>query len=218
MGSEFIQFVPAWPRSCAIAYRPKDLYITGSIMVHMVHKGDNIELDVVALLIKRKDHVRNIARELNESHSTVSRKLDGLKKEGVVDAVREGKNKIFYLKHSIVARNYILQAELHKLTKLLGSHPELGIVFDEVLKETDEGLIILFGSYAKGLAKKDSDIDIYIETKNRSVKKAVEGIHTKIRVKIGEFDTSSPLIREIIKEHVIIRGLEMFHEKKQLSE
>ena len=80
--------------------------------------------------------------------------------------------------------------------------------------ETDEKLIVLFGSYAKNLAKKDSDIDIYIETKNRNIKKVVEEIHPKINVKIGPFDLKSPLIREIIKDHVIIRGLEEFHGKK----
>jgi len=81
----------------------------------------------------------------------------------------------------------------------------------------DVDLIILFGSYAKGLEKKDSDIDIYIETKSRNVKKVVEDIHSKINVKIGSFDTKSPLIKEIIKDHVIIKGIEVFYDK-QFSE
>ena len=80
------------------------------------------------------------------------------------------------------------------------------------MKKTDEKLIMLFGSYAKGLAKKDSDIDIYIETKSRSVKKIIEETHSKINVKIGTFDPMSPLIKEIIKNHVIIRGIEAFYD------
>ena len=158
--------------------------------------------------------MRGIAKKLNESHSTILRKLDNLKKENVIDSRKEGKNKIFYLKKNLVSRTYILQAELHKLTKLLRQNPELSIIFEEVLKKSDEKLVVLFGSYAKGLAKKDSDIDIYIETKSRNVKKTIEEIHSKINVKIGTFDTKSPLIKEIIKDHVIIRGIEVFYGKQ----
>jgi len=180
----------------------------------MVQKRNNLEMDIIELLLKADNHVRGIAKKLNESHSTILRKLDNLKKENVIDSRKEGKNKIFYLKKNLVSRTYILQAELHKLTKLLQQNPELSIIFEEVLKNSDEKLVVLFGSYAKGLAKKDSDIDIYIETKSRNVKKTIEEIHSKINVKIGTFDTKSPLIKEIIKDHVIIRGIEVFYDKQ----
>ncbi|HLG24744.1 MAG TPA: nucleotidyltransferase domain-containing protein, partial [Candidatus Nanoarchaeia archaeon] len=91
----------------------------------------------------------------------------------------------------------------------------LGVIFEDILKKTDERLIILFGSYAKGLAKKNSDIDIYVDTESTNVKKVIEGIHSKINVKIGAFDIKSALIREIVKDHAIIRGIEIFYEKKQ---
>ena len=180
----------------------------------MVQKRNNLEMDIIELLLKVDNHVRGIAKKLNEPHSTILRKLNNLKKEDVIDSRKEGKNKIFFLKKNLLSKNYILQAELHKLTKILRHNPELSIIFEEILKKTDEKLIVLFGSYAKGLAKKDSDIDIYIETQSRSVKKIVEEIHSKINVKIGAFDTKSPLIKEIIKDHVIIRGIEVFYEKQ----
>ncbi len=183
----------------------------------MVQKRDNLELRIIELLLRSDNHIRGIAKKLNESHSTILRKLNNLKKENAIDSRKEGKNKIFYLKENIVTHSYILQAELQKLTKLLRHNPQLSIIFEEMLKKTDEKLVVLFGSYAKGLAKKDSDIDIYIETKSRSVKKIIEDIHSKINVKIGIFDTKSPLIKEIIKDHVIIRGIEVFYDK-QVSE
>jgi predicted nucleotidyltransferase len=180
----------------------------------MVHNRDKLELDIVELLLRKEHHLRAIAQELGESHSTVSRRLGVLKKDGIIDSRTEGRNKIFFLKENLSAKTYIAHAELNKKTKLLRAHPELGIIFEEILKKTDAPLIVLFGSYAKGLAKKESDIDIYIETTSRAVKKEIEEIHSKINVKIGPFDTSSPLIREIIKNHVIIRGSEVFHEKQ----
>jgi Nucleotidyltransferase domain. len=198
--------------------KTKSLYIIGSLLVHMVQKRDKMELAIIGLLLQKQNHVRGIAKKLNESHSTISRKLDNLKRENVIDSRREGKNKIFFLKKNIISQSYIIQAESHKLIKLLIRHPELGIIFEEILEKTDEKLIVLFGSYAKGLAKRDSDIDIYIETKSRNLKKVIESIHPKINVKIGTFDTKSPLIKEIIKDHIIIRGIEVFYEKKQFFE
>ncbi len=179
----------------------------------MVQKR-NIELDIVELLIRRENHVRGIAKILNESHSTVSRKLKILKKWNVIDSRKEGKNKIFYLKKNFISRCYIMQAEMHKLEKLFRRYPELSVMFEDILRKTDERMIVLFGSYAKGLASKGSDIDIYVETKNRDVKKAIEDVHSGINVKIGAFDASAPLIKEIIKDHVIIRGVEEFYEKQ----
>ncbi len=184
----------------------------------MVQKRDNMELDIINVLLKSENHVRGIAKRLGESHSTILRKLNILKKDSVIDYKKEGKNKVFFLKNNIISRTYILKAELYKLLKLLKEYPELSIIFEEILKKTDEKLIILFGSYAKGLAKKESDIDIYIETKDRGIKKMIEDVHSKINVKIGVFDAKSPLIREIIKDHIIIRGVEEFYEKKQIFE
>jgi predicted nucleotidyltransferase len=187
-------------------------------MVHMVQNRDNLELEIIESLLRKENHVRSIAKQLNESHSTVSRKLINLKKENVIDSRKEGKNKIFFLKQNFVTKSYILQAELYKSIKLLSKYPELSVIFEEILKKTDEKLIVLFGSYAKGLAKNDSGIDIYIETKSRNIKKSIEEIHSRINVKIGVFDTKSPLIKEIIKDHVIIKGIEIFYEKKQFFE
>ncbi len=182
----------------------------------MDQKRNNLELQIIALLVKTESHIRGIAQKLNESHSTVLRKLNHLKKENVIDSKIEGKNKTFFLKKNLLSQSYILQAELHQLTRILKKYPELGIIFEEILKKTTEKVIVLFGSYAKGLVKPGSDIDIYIETNNRNVKKTIEEIHSKINVKIGIFDTKSPLIREIIKDHIILRGIEDFYEK-QLS-
>ena len=180
----------------------------------MAQKRNNVELDILELLLKSDNHVRGIAKKLDESHSTILRKLNNLQKENVIDSRKEGKNKIFYLKKNLISRSYISTTELHKLAKLLRKHPELSVIFEEILQKSDEKLIILFGSYAKGLEKKDSDIDIYIETKSRNVKKVIEDIYSKINVKIGTFDTKSPLIKEIIKEHIILRGIEVFYDKQ----
>lgn len=179
----------------------------------MVQKRDNIKLEIVLALLKRKYHVRGLAKELNESHATISRKLNNLVVENVVEFEIEGKNKIFSLKNNIIAKNCIFMAESYKFNKLLSKYPQLEIISEDILKKTDEKMIIIFGSYAKFNAKKESDIDIYVETKEKDIKKTIESINSKINVKIGPFDKKSNLIKEIIKNHVIIRGMGGFYEQ-----
>ncbi len=183
----------------------------------MVQNKNNIDFDIMLLLLREESHLRGIAKQLNESHSTVLRKLDNLVKENVLDYRKEGRNKVFFIRKNLQAKNYVFNAERYKLIKLLKKYPELTIIISDVIKRSGS-LTILFGSYAKFLAKKGSDIDIYAETINKKSKEELESIHSKIRVKIGEFDIDSQLIKEIIKNHIILKGVEEFYEKIKFFE
>lgn len=182
-------------------------------MIHMVQNKNNIELEIILVLLRNKIHLREIARILNESHSTILRKINELVKDNILDYKKEGKNKVFFIKNNLKAKNYIYSAEIHKLNKLLKKHPELSIIFEDIKKNFSKGMILLFGSYAKGNPKSDSDIDIYLETNDNKIKEKIKEINSKLSLKIGKFDTKSLLIKEIIKNHIIIRGLEEFYER-----
>ena len=182
-------------------------------MIHMVQNKNNLELEIILVLIKNKAHLRELARILNQSHSTVLRKINELIKENVLDYKKEGRNKIFFIKNNLKAKNYIYSAEIHKLNRLLKNHPKLSIIFEDIKKNFSKGMIILFGSYAKGMPKPESDIDMYLETNNNNIKNKIKEINSKLSIKIGKFDSKSLLIKEIIKNHIIIRGLEDFYER-----
>lgn len=187
-------------------------------MVHMVQNRNNTDPEIILLLLKDKNHLRGIAKQLEMSHSTVLRKLNKLVKENVMDYKMEGRNKVFFIKKNLQAKNYVFNAERYKLIKLLKKYPELSIIIEEILKNTEEKPIILFGSFAKFIAKKNSDIDVYVETNSKKAKENIETIHSKIKVKIGDFDLDSQLIKEIIKSHIILRGVEEFYEKIRFFE
>jgi predicted nucleotidyltransferase len=184
----------------------------------MVQKRDYLELEIILVLLKGENYLRSIAKQLGESHSTILRKLNRLTTENVLDYKMEGKNKVFSIKKNLQAKNYIFNAERYKLIKLLRKYPKLDVIMDDVSRATKETLIVIFGSYAKFVAKEDSDIDVYVETRNRDVKEQVESIHSRIKVKFGDFDLSSNLIKEIIKNHVILKGVEEFYEKTKFFE
>ena len=179
----------------------------------MVRNKNNLELEIILTLLREKLHLREIARTLNESHSTILRKINELVKDNILDYKREGRNKIFFIKDNLKAKNFIYSAEIYKLNKLLKKHPQLSIIFEDIKKNFSNGMIILFGSYAKGIPKIDSDIDIYLETNDNKAKNKIKEINSKLSVKTGDFDTNSLLIKEIIKNHIIIKGLEEFYER-----
>lgn len=184
----------------------------------MVQNKDNLEMEITLLLIRDENHLRGTAKQLNESHSTVLRRLNKLAKENVVDYKREGKNKVFFIRKNLQARNYVFNAERYKMIKLLKTYPEMGIIIDDLLKKCNEKLLVLFGSYAKFTASRGSDIDVYVETRSRKVKEELESINSKIKLKIGSFDVESNLIKEIIKNHIVLKGVEEFYEKTRFFE
>ena len=184
----------------------------------MVQNKGDIDSEIILLLLKGENHLRGVAKQLNESHSTVLRKLVRFVNENVLDYKKEGRNKVFFIKKNLQAKNYVFNAERYKLIKLLKKYPELSIIIDEILMKREEKLIILFGSYAKFMAKSGSDIDVYVDTTSRKIKEEIEAVHSRIKVKIGNFDISSQLVKEIIKSHIILKGVEEFYEKTKFFE
>ncbi len=179
----------------------------------MVQKRDNIDLEIILLLLRGESHLRAIARQLGESHSTVLRKINKLVKENVLNYKTVGRNRVFSIKKNLQAKNYTYNAERYKLMKLLSRYPELNVIIEEILKKSRDRLVVLFGSYAKFGADRQSDIDIYVESNSARAKKEMEMVNSKINAKTGTFNQNSPLIREIIRNHVILRGVEEFYEK-----
>jgi predicted nucleotidyltransferase len=182
----------------------------------MFHVEQNLTNEIVTLLLQADLHPRAIAEKLGSNHMTVARKLHTLVEENVADYRAEGKNKVYFLKKSIVGRNAAMTAEIYRQSRIISRYPVLRGIFKSVREMPTIRLALLFGSYAKGRATSTSDIDIYVETLDREVKKQLESGNSSLSVKIGAFDTASPLIREIMKDHVIIRGVEEYFDKTEI--
>ena len=173
------------------------------------------KLEIVNELLNSENHIRGIAKKLSINHMTIARKIKELKEENVVDYKTEGKNKKYFLKKTIEAKNYVFSSENYKLNKLLEKYPNLRNIIEKIQKDKKIKLSILFGSYAKKIAKSDSDVDIYIETTDKKLKRDLSFIDSKLNIKIGKYDKSTLLIREIEKNHVIIKGVEYYYEKNK---
>jgi predicted nucleotidyltransferase len=182
----------------------------------MEHK--DYKLEIIEKLLQNKNHIRSLAKELRTNHMIIQRKIKELEKENVVDFKEEGKNKVYSLKKNIEAKTYAFKTEGYKLLKLLEKNPKLRGIIERIQKDNRIKMAVLFGSYAKGIAKPESDIDIYINTQDEKIKRDIHVISTMINVKIGRYDKSSLLIKEIEKNHVIIKGVEEYYEKNKFFE
>ncbi|MBU0459752.1 MAG: nucleotidyltransferase domain-containing protein [Nanoarchaeota archaeon] len=169
-------------------------------------------------LVRGELHGRALVKLIRIPQATVQRKLIQLEKENVLDAKIEGRNKVYFIKKGFSAKKYIFNAENDKFLELIDRYPFLEPIIEDVLKKCSGEMIILFGSYAKFTSTSKSDIDLYVETNNRKMKADLENIHSKLNVKMGLFNPNDLLIREIIKNHVVIRGEEEFYEKIKFFE
>ena len=172
------------------------------------------KLEIVNELLKMESHVRRLAKELGVNHMTISRKIKELENENVVDFKEEGKNKKYFLKKTIEAKNYAFSTENYKLNQLLKRHPSLREIVEKLKKNKGVELAVLFGSYAKGDPKKESDIDVYVENATAETKKEIKLLNSKIHLQVGKY-AENPLIKEIEKNHVIIKGVEIYYEENK---
>ena len=174
----------------------------------------NLSFEIIDILLREHLHAREIAARLGTNHTAVLRRTKELVGENILDASSEGRNKAFFIKSTVEARNFVLMTELYKLTKLLKTYPELRRIVQQLQQNRRVKLAVIFGSYAKKEASKKSDIDLFVETQSRRLRKEIENIDSRLSVKIGSYDKENNLIKEIDRTHVVIKGIEDFFEKR----
>ena len=92
-----------------------------------------------------------------------------------------------------------------------------------MLGQRKSGTIILFGSFAKGRAPKESDVDLFIVSEEESSVhigsvREIEGLRgRKINVKsmseaefLKGFARGDLLMREVVSDHVMLKGIDSF--------
>ncbi len=173
-------------------------------------------MEIVKQLLREPCHVRGLAQRLSTNHMMVYRIVKKLMEGNVLDYRKNGRNTVYFLKGTTEAKSYAFMCELYKLLLLIAKHPDLRPVIEKIQADGRIKLAVVFGSYAKSLAKPDSDVDIYIETVKDEIKRDIQLVDSRVSVKTGRYDRQNLLIKEIEKSHVIIKGVEEFYERSGL--
>jgi predicted nucleotidyltransferase len=161
-----------------------------------------------------------IAKKRFLNQKSVANTLNKLEDEGLLKSKTMGKNKEFSLNlgNLEVVKNFITAAEHLRTANFFRKHP----IIKEALSKSKpafDGIVIVFGSYAKDTQKKDSDLDVFVAgtyDKNK-VSKISELYNLEISVKNypanafkRALKNKDILVNEVLKNHVIIAGAEEF--------
>lgn len=160
-----------------------------------------------------KIHANKLAREINRPQKTISRQLNSYCEIGLLKYTREGKNKQYYLDLEDPATKILLTLiESHKSVEFLLQNKKIAVLIKELCKKAT---IILFGSYAKGKATPESDIDLVIIGARKSAEEIIKKYPFKVSPQYSTVQKLKALIKEknalaleIKKDHIIFNNFE----------
>ena len=164
--------------------------------------------------------MRAIARETDIDVKAIQMQLKRLENINVLSSTLKGRNKEYSLNlNNSITNYYIMLAETFSSINYLERNFLIKKIISEV-KDRIEGVIILFGSFVKGEATKESDIDMFVLTEkiNKDAFTEVSNlIGREINVKstnkkefLRGLEDSDPLIMEVILNHIILKGIDDF--------
>ena len=166
-------------------------------------------------------HLRHIARETNVDVKAVQLQLKRLEHANLLSSVLKGRNKEYFLNlNNLNVKYYLTMAEAFFTVNYLDENFQIKKVISEIRGKVD-GIVLLFGSFAKGYATKESDIDIFVITGKRFDKSIIDEVSMiigrKISVKssgkkqfLDGLKNADPLISEVALGHITLKGIDDF--------
>jgi predicted nucleotidyltransferase len=157
---------------------------------------------------------REIARHIDMSQNTVNKSLIDLKSTNALSYRGIGRANVY-----IINENSVLFPFLQDIFK------DESRIREEVIKKLKNATkpfvsCIIFGSFAKGIERYDSDLDLIVITKNKTkAKQALDKLGEELLKKYGIYLSlvlltprelinkwDAPYMREARKSHLVIRG------------
>ena len=122
--------------------------------------------------------------------------------------------------NNLNVKYYLTMAEAFFTVNYLDENFQIKKVISEIRGKVD-GIVLLFGSFAKGYATKESDIDIFVITGKRFDKSIIDEVSMilgrKISVKssgkkqfLDGLKNADPLISEVALGHITLKGIDDF--------
>ncbi len=173
-----------------------------------MYQKRNKELEIISLYrgnYKARFYLRQISKLSKLALKTCQNVLNMLENNKILKAKIEGKNKYFSLNlDNIKSKSYLLQAEIYKTDAFLERYQQ----FKTFMKSFNTNvLLIIFGSFAKLKADKNSDLDLLV-IKKKKTKLSFYLLPYKIH-QINLSETS--FIKAVKKQETLIKEIEENH-------
>lgn len=188
----------------------------------MSNKLDINEHDLMVLALfsngyEREYYIREICSYVPVSHGTAQTILGHLEKKSVLVSSQRGKTRIFRIKPGEISIQYFILAELYKKICFMEEKPYISEIMNKIAGLT-QGITILFGSYAKGCEKEDSDLDILVAGSydDREVTKIERLYDVEVNILSYPADAfnsgnrTNHLVVEVQKNHIVWKNAESF--------
>lgn len=166
-------------------------------------------------LIKQKNsrvYGREIAKRYKMNQKTVANILNKLEEEDLLKYTIEGKNKYYFLNgFNPLIKELVQTIEVEKKADFLKSHKNIAELIRKI-EQKSEGIVVLFGSYAKGAEDKESDLDLFVIGKSNSddLEKDFGKKINMVKSTKEKFDINNPFIKEVLRNHIVLKGVEEF--------
>lgn len=182
----------------------------------------NETIEILKLLISNKEEIfsiRKISKIRKINYKSAYLSLRFLEKEKLVILKRIGNTLSCTFNNKF--NDLVFKAEYLRREEVL-KNKNFFIVYNGLKEINKQFILLLFGSYAKGTANKDSDIDLLLI----SNKEVDEIIHTKTRLLPINFHLTTisyeefvsmlkskefTVVSEVIKKNIILYGIEDYY-------
>jgi predicted nucleotidyltransferase len=154
-----------------------------------------------------------IAKKTGMNQKTVSNFLKELETEHILKSKVQGKNKLYFLNldNMEIVLNFLMAVEHLRVMNFYKKNIIVKEIVGKILPFV-QGIGVIFGSYASGNQKRGSDLDILVVGKcnEREIDKISELYKIDISLKIYPKLDRDILIKEVLKNHVVIKNADDF--------
>lgn len=168
----------------------------------------------------REYYIREVEKLLKISPRTAQLILEDLENKGIIESKVKGKIKSYKLKINELSKRYLTFVEQYKSIAFM----EKNLLVKEVIEKISpfiNGVGIIFGSYAKGVSNKESDLDIFVagDYEKEEIKKVSRNLGIEISIKCYPLKTFEKnvnqdiLLKEVLKNHIVFKNTELFIQK-----
>lgn len=186
---------------------------------------DEAELKVLDIFLDLNRHYfSEIVKLTKLTRPRTMRVLRKFVERNILEIKKEANIKYYSLKKNETTFSIISVVEYEKTMKFLKKHKTVKRALEMIKERYDNPLIsLIFGSYAKNYSTKTSDVDLLLVKENfsKSEIKKVEDIidlvngRTGLQInphlmKLDEFKVENDLVKEVIENHIILKGAELF--------
>jgi len=181
----------------------------------------NEQSEILKLLIENQEEpfsIRKISQLRKINYKSAYNAVGSLRKQGIIDLEELGNVSICRFKRDFNAK--VFEVESSRRDDLLRKNKDLKVIFDELSRINKPFIAVLFGSHAKGTAKKNSDIDLLLIGEDaEKIKDKLSWIPLKIHFTLLGYDDfirmlkskEQTVVSEIVKKNIILIGIEEYY-------